>query len=564
MATTSLTAAVPKRFVIKPDALARSVALLLAMAIIQRVAGFGRSILLCRWLAREQLGHWDLTLAFLELAAPIAILSLPACFGRYVEHYRQDGHLRTFIKRTAVAILLLTACSALVLYAGRRGFSYLLYGERESVALVWLLMAALPATIVFNAINELFNGLRMFRMLSLLQFAQSMLFAGLAVGLTLCWRTRADGVIAAWGLTCALCSVLPLYWLIRMWSGLPRAEAAPPHAAFWGKVLPFVSAVWVSNLLGNLFMMADRYMILHHSGMGPNEAAAAVGQYHSARMVPLLVIQLSAIVGTMFVPYFSCDWEAGRRHVVRAQLNLFLKLIGLMLIATGVVILAVAPVLFVGVFKGKFPDGQAILPWLLLAAVWFSMFCVAKSYLWCDERVSHVSLALAVGLGVNVGVNWFLLPLWGIRGAAMSAALANLVLLAMGYGLIARRGMRVTFGTVLVSAAPAAFCFGPWISLASLAILMAISAATPLVFQQEEKEQLVAFARDHLRRIGARGEGRGERGEGRGERQADKGTGEPRSATESPRFPVSPSPRRDPPVSPLPPGLSPLRAEEQA
>ena len=109
-------------------------ALLLAMAAVQRVVGFGRSILLCRWLAKEELGHWDLTLAFLELAAPIAILSLPACFGRYVEHYRQQGHLRTFVKRTSLAILLLTACSAMILCLGRRGFSYLLYGDSESVA----------------------------------------------------------------------------------------------------------------------------------------------------------------------------------------------------------------------------------------------------------------------------------------------------------------------------------------------------------------------------------------------------------------------------------------------
>ena len=360
-------------------------------------------------------------------------------------------------------------------------------------------MAVLPATIVFNAVNELFNGLRMFRVLSLLQFAQSMLFAGLAVALTFSWQTRADSVIVAWGLTCALCSALPLYWLVRMWHALPCTTSAPPHAAFWGRVLPFVSAVWVSNLLGNLFMMADRYMILHHSGMSPGEAAAAVGQYHSARMVPLLVIQLSSVVGAMFVPYFSCDWEAGRaRRAPPVEPVPDVDRVGAP--GHGHRGPCGSPVLFVGVFKGKFPDGQAILPWMLLSAVWFSMFAVAKSYLWCDERVSLVSLALLVGLGVNVGVNWLLLPLWGIRGAAMAAMLANLVLLLTGYGLIARRGMRVTFGTLLVSAAPAALCLGPWISLAVFTFLIVLSVATPLIFNRDEKEQLTAFARHHFQR----------------------------------------------------------------
>jgi hypothetical protein len=136
-----------------------------------------------------------------------------------------------------------------------------------------------------------------------------------------------------------------------------------------------------------------------------------------------------------------------------------------------------------------------------------------------------VSLALLVGLGVNVGINWLLLPLWGIRGAAMAVVLANLVLLLTGYGLIARRGMRVTFGTLLVSAAPAALCLGPWVSLAVFAILIVLSAATPVVFNREEKEQLTAFARDHFQR-------------GRLWCRAIKGHGEPPSSTSAPAAPL--------------------------
>jgi polysaccharide transporter, PST family len=501
MATVVLTNTDAGRFAIRPDSLAQSVMLLLSMTVIQRVVGFGRSILLCRWLAADELGHWDLTLAFLELAAPIAVLSIPACFARYVEHYRQQGHLRVFIKRMSIAIFALIACSIAILYVGRFWFSHFIYDSNDGIPLIWLLMMVLPATIIFNSINELFTGLRKYRVLTFLQFMQSMLFAGLALSLATIWHAGAGSVIAAFGITCALCSVVPFLWLTRMWRSLPCDALPTRQTAFWGRLLPFAATVWLSNLLGNLFMMTDRYMILHYSGMNATDAAAAVGQYHSARVVPLLIVQLAGVIGMMFVPYFSCDWEAGRRDVVRARLNMFLKLIGMGLTAVAVLILAASPILYEHIFAGKFAQGQAILPWTLLCAVWFSMFCIAKSYLWCDERVWLVSLAFVAALGINIGASLILLPRWGIQGAAMGASLANLILLLTIFMLATLRGMRISLGAWLITAVPAALCLGAWAALGVLVILAILSVATAVVFDREEKEQLIAFLNDNLQRL---------------------------------------------------------------
>jgi hypothetical protein len=74
-----------------------------------------------------------------------------------------------------------------------------------------------------------------------------------------------------------------------------------------------------------------------------------------------------------------------------------------------------------------------------------------------------------------------------------------MLLLAI-YILAVLRGMRITFGTWLISAVPAALCLGAWVVLAMLAGLAVLSAATTLIFNREEKEQLAAFVRDNLSR----------------------------------------------------------------
>src|SRR2546423_13953837 len=117
----------PRR--LQPDTLATSVTILLVANIVQRTIGFGRGILFCRWLTPDELGTWEMAYSFLLLAAPIIVLGLPGSFGRYLERFRQQGQLRTFLRRVTVlgrgvADLFL----GVVGVPGPRGFGLIFWG----------------------------------------------------------------------------------------------------------------------------------------------------------------------------------------------------------------------------------------------------------------------------------------------------------------------------------------------------------------------------------------------------------------------------------------------------
>src|SRR3989304_3131758 len=84
------------------DTLADSVLILLGLTVVQRLVGFVRAVLFCRWLDAEQLGLWDMAFSFLMLAAPLSVLAIPGVFGRYLERYRQRGQLRGFLRWTTL------------------------------------------------------------------------------------------------------------------------------------------------------------------------------------------------------------------------------------------------------------------------------------------------------------------------------------------------------------------------------------------------------------------------------------------------------------------------------
>ena len=486
---------------LRTDTLADTVLVLLSLSVIQRLVGFCRAILFCRWLEPDELGQWDMAFNFLLLAAPVSVLALTGSFPRYAEHYLRRGQLRTVLRRTAVACAVLGAASAVLIHLAGRWFSQLVFGTPERTDLIAVLAVALLATIAMHYFVDLFSALRNVRLISGLYLANSLIFAALGIGLLLGWQCTALSVVVAYAGAAALAAAGGMFWLVRNWRAIPGDAAPPPHRELWSKLLPFAAWTWLSSMMANLFAIADRCMIVHYSPGATSGALAQVGEYHSARVLPTLLVSIAMILAPMITAHWSHDWEAGRRDRVRARLNLALKLFGFGLAIAAAGILLVAPPLFRGFFQGKFSGGLAVLPWTLTYCVWFAAIIIAQTYLLCRERAYLSSIALFVGLAVNVGLNLLLLPRLGLLGAVLATTAANLVVLLLIATFNHRLGFRMDFGACLVLAVPLLFCAGPWVTLAVLAAIFLEACNSERVLSSEEKRELTQGAAEYWRRF---------------------------------------------------------------
>jgi O-antigen/teichoic acid export membrane protein len=482
------------------DSLADSVVILLSLTAVQRLVGFARSVLFCRWLDPGQLGQWDMAFSFLMLAAPLSIIALPAAFGRYVEHYRQRGHLRTLLVRTALACVALVAASAAVVNFNQTAFSRLIFGSPDHTHLVQLLAVSLVTVVAFNFSVDLLTAMRSIRLLAAAQLINSLGFACLGVGLLLFVRASAGSVVVAYGGACLLTVAVLAVWRLRSWQPAPRPEQNLPQVTFWGKLLPYVGWVTAGSLMANLFEIADRYMIVHHAGTGAEASLAMVGQYHSSRVVPVLLVSVALMLGGMITPHLSDDWERGRRREVGLRLNLFLKMLAFGLCAAAVGVLLLAPLLFGIAFEGKFAGGRAVLPWTLVYCIWFGLTMVAQNYLLCAERARLGSIALLVGLTANVGLNLLLLPRLGLLGAVLATSAANAVALVLVCAFAGMLGFRLDRGTRLMFAVPVSLAGGPWVAGAVLVAVAYEAARGTDLLSVDEKHLLGDMIADYWRR----------------------------------------------------------------
>jgi O-antigen/teichoic acid export membrane protein len=480
------------------DTLADTVVLMLALTVVQRLVGFVRGVLFCRWLDPEQLGEWDLAFGFLLLAAPLAVLGLPGSFSRYTEYYRSRGQLRLFLRHTATLTCWLTLLAVAAIGWQAAWFSELVFGRGDRIEMVRLLAASLSVVIAYNSLVELFTSLRLFRLISLLQFLHSLLFALVGCGLLWWWRSMAESVVLAYAAACLACGALSVVWLRRTWRSLPEVNQPLARRSLLVKLMPFAVWVWVTNWLSNLFDIVDRYMIVHFSGLEAAEALVQVGNYHSSRVVPILLVSIAGMLGSVALPHLSHDWEAGRRQRVSHSVNLMLKLVTSAVMLAGTAILAAAPWLFGWAFEGKYAGGLAVLPLTLTYCVWFGVIGIAQNYLWCAERARVGSLAVLAGVVTNVLLNLLLLPHYGLHGAVAATAVANFVALALTCLFSQRAGMTFDRGTWLAMLLPPLFVLGPAMCTAALAVFALLMLRGDLVLTREDRTQLAAAWRQWM------------------------------------------------------------------
>lgn len=485
----------------RADSLFGSLTWVLLLAVAQRGLGFLREILLCRWLDQDEVGQWALAFVFLSSGAAIVSFGIQGSMARYVEHYRQRGQLRAYLRRVAITSLSLAIAAAVVAGTWRASFSEMLFGRPDRVELVAVLAVVLGIVVSHNYFIDLFTALRLFRVVSAMQFAAGVTFVVLAIAAMLVWRADSLGITVAFG-AAQLAVVLGIgVYAWRTCRSLAADTSAARHASFWPHVLRASVALWGYNCLNNLLDVADRYMLVHLSGLEAEPALALVGAYHSARVVPSLLATGAGLVAATLMPHWSHAWESGRRQEVAARQLLALKLMAFGLLSAAALVMVAAPFLFDVAFAGKYRAGQDVLPWVLATATWTGLAAVAFNYLWCAERLSLCAATLAAGLVANVSLGFLLIPTYGLLGAALAAGMGQFTQLSLVYRLSKTYGMALDLGLWTLTTAPALLWLGPWTAVGIVAALGGLGIVSDRIFTDREKTQLAAFLRPYFDRF---------------------------------------------------------------
>ena len=475
---------------LRADTLLQSVSVAVVLAIVCRMVAFGRGVLLTRTLSPEELGIWALVANAIALLAFFFTLGVPNGLARYTERFRSAGTHRKFFAATLVRCGGFTAlfCVAGFLFWPQLG--QVLFANEANRPLVWLTLTAVAATVGISLLQGILQGMRLFRLNSLVELGQNLSFLGLAVLLFGFWQ--GDATVVAWAnLWTTMAAVLLVgFWLAQNLTASETVEPVAPANSlnsYWWPILAYSLGAWSAGSLQALWRVIDRYMLLHLSSAGAAETLDHIGQYYIASKLGQPLGALAGVVSMALLPHAAKLWESNRRSEVTSMVHLSTKLAVLIMTFGGALLIALKGWVIPLVAGRSAEMTTAIFAPVLLTVVAVSVHFILRTYLMCKEQTWRVTSIWIVTLLANAVLNYVLIPKYALWGAAWATMLSGGLAVALTVAFSKFSGMRIGGRLVFCLALPCMLLLPNSYMVVSLSLIAALTQFTNWIFDDDEK-----------------------------------------------------------------------------
>lgn len=382
---------------------------------------FAFNLLVARALGAEALGTYAIAIAVIQIAEVLAVAGLDSALLRFVNLYQRDPLRQKAVIASALKTsLVLSIAVALLLLLFSGAIASLFNGSR----LLQLVICCYAAAIPFNAATQLYgHATQGFQKLHPKIIATQVVAPLLLLLLTILFRSTA-GHDEALLFPFALASAGAFFWIrptLERITGVVtpdilRARSDRPMLAY---ALPFMGV----SLLSMMTHWLDVVML------GMFTDTATVGIYHpaarTAGLIRAVLLAFSGIAAPMIA-----ELHAGRERVEIERIYRMVTRWIIAVVIPPVLLFTLLPGPVLELFGPRFAPGSTVLLLLTVASFLQVSFGLSSTVL-AMTGYSRLSFLNALGAFVlQVSLNYLLIPLMGINGAALATLIVFFLLSA--------------------------------------------------------------------------------------------------------------------------------------
>jgi O-antigen/teichoic acid export membrane protein len=398
--------------------MARGGALNLAGAAFTQVSLLAISVILARWLSRGELGVYWQAYAFLALLDLLALAGFGAAATRFVAVHRAEGDAGA-VRGTIRLALGLTATIALVLavglYAAAPWLANEVFNDPRLVLALRFVAFTLPAMTFLDVSLAATKGFRSMKAFALIGLVVE---PGLRVILTaaLVWfGAGLSGAMAAIAVSNLAAAILAARALRRL---VGRTDVRPTYRP--AEVLGFSVITWTASLATTGLIWADTILL------GVLLKSDDVGLYTVATRVVILASFVMLPINAAFAPRIA-DLYQRRRTDTLARTYKFATTWIVRLSLPGFMILILFPREVLSVFGPAFSAAAAVTIVLAVGKAIDAATGPCAMMLNMSGRPALNMVDNVAALALNIGLNLWLIPRYGILGSAIAWAVALVV-----------------------------------------------------------------------------------------------------------------------------------------
>lgn len=405
---------------------------------------FANAVILARLLGAEGYGAFANAMAWTSLLVIITTFGFGALLVRDVAIYRSRGKwatLKGLLSFSHSFVLALSVLSTLVFLV----IAGLVFSGPEHEVMrftLWIAAPLVPLLALLKLRESAARGLEFVirARLPALIFRPGLLLIGI-VSTHLWWPGQLSApaamVINVGSATVAL--AIAMLWLRRLFPAEVRQAKPEYQASLWLKAaFPMLIYSGMQLFLGQIDIVM----------LGVMRDAEEVGLYAAASRLAYLLVYVTAAADIIVAPIMARLYSDGEKAQLQKILNHAVRIAFLVVLPFGLALIFAGEIVL-GVFGHEFVAAHSVLAILAVGRLLDVAFGSGALVLAMTGHQRIVAVIFASAVVMNVVMNIFLIPRYGIEGAAI-ASIVCLVMAKSILGNYARSiaGLRVTFFSV--------------------------------------------------------------------------------------------------------------------
>lgn len=397
-----------------------SAVLIFGATLLSQGLGFLTRVIMARHLPVDGYGNVVIGLSVLNLFGLAALAGMPAALSRYLPRQETDDGRRNILSSAFQIVGVLSVLIATIIYLTADPLANILFGNADLVWIIRIFAAVLPFYAMFKLSLGGFRGYEMTypRILNQNILRPGLQLAGIVLFVTIGYGTT--GIAFAYASAFAVVALVGLLLLHRI-SGTPPTEFIKRGSSNqYRKLLSFSLPLVASGAINVIAKHSDLIIL------GIFKSSTAVGIYEvSFRVAMFVFFSVTPAVGFLFQPIIS-------RYHADESVEMMQKLY---VITTRWVVVGTFPIFALFVlfpdqtlaffFGSAYRDGQLALSILVVGFMLSQALGLTGNFLTSVGKTKAHMYISAGTMVINVAVNLALIPIYGILGAAIATALAQ-------------------------------------------------------------------------------------------------------------------------------------------
>lgn len=398
-----------------------------------KLVSFVYTIIIARLFSEEQVGIFYLAMSVIYLVAIFGDLGINTAIGRYIPFYIGKGE-----KKKAYAVLetsylfsgSLTAILSLVMFftAGAVANSF---SNPALAPAIEMLSIYLVFGVLFSLNCSFLAGLKKIKEGALLNNGQNILKLLLTIGMYLVFGREGYVITVAFTLSYIAFTIISFWYAGREAAkiGAKGSTNLTEKAALLREIMPLGLTLAIVAEIANIAFYTDRIMMGYL--LPPEISAAKIGVYSIAVAMGMMILIFPGAITSIFSPVIAelhgkeDKEEMKKISKTAVRWNIFA------LFPITIVMLVFAKEIL-GIFYGSaYAEGAVVLAFFSIG-IFFRMLSNVQTTILSSMRIIKVELyAAIIALVVNAVLDFYLIPIYGMDGAAMASAISLLLVSVM-------------------------------------------------------------------------------------------------------------------------------------